>query len=180
MRGSAALARTERCGARATPSEQPFKYVAEICAAIAKVELLAAGAALVSATASATIAEGRGRIAFSVNFTAVELRPLVLVEQQVVRPGDIREPLGRLGIVFVLVRMQLLGERAIGRFYLLLACALGNTQCLIGIDHYVTFFKSLSCTDWKFPPVFNSTVLFGYNGICNLVVASEAQKQIPN
>ena len=41
----------------------------------------------------------------------------------------------RLGIIRILVRMMLLGEFAVGRFYVLGRCVLGNAQHLIGIAH---------------------------------------------
>ena len=140
--------------------------------------LLAGRAALVSAPAAK--AEGCGRIAFSIDFTPIKLGALVLVQQQVVGSGDVGKAFRRLGVILVLVGVQFFCQLAIGALDFLVTCALGNTQCLIGIDHFLAFFKSLSCRDWNFPLIFNSTVLFGHNGVCNLVVSRKTQQQIKN
>ena len=78
-------------------------------------------------------AERHRRVAVGVDLAAVEPRALVLVGEQVVGLGHVREALGGLGVVLVAVGMQLLGELAVGGLDVLLARAALNAQGRIRI-----------------------------------------------
>jgi hypothetical protein len=133
-----AAGKTAAAAALCTTPEQPFEDIAHIGFAAAEIELLAmlaigAEPACPRATRSETI--GRGRIAVTVDLTAIEAGTLVLVGQQVIGRGDLRKPFRCLGIVLVAVRMQLLGELAIRLLDVRLARGALHAQYLIGIRH---------------------------------------------
>ena len=118
-------------GAPAQAAENPFEQVGNALLVVAELKGLAIGpaeaalraaAAIVAARAPA-IAEGHLGIALLVNFAPVVLGAFVLVGQDVIGAGDLAEALGRARVVLVLVRMQLLGELAIGLLDLGLARA---------------------------------------------------------
>src|SRR5690606_41217144 len=118
-------------------------WSSDVCSSdLAKVKLLAAAATRISAALPAAKAIA-GRIALGINFAAVILRALILVEQQVISFSDVGKPLRRLWIILVAVGMQFFGKFAIGAFNILFAGALCHTQCLIRICHYLPFFNSL-------------------------------------
>ena len=48
-----------------------------------------------------------------VNLAAIKLRALILVGEQIICLGRLRELLSRLGVIRIAVRMELLGELAI-------------------------------------------------------------------
>jgi hypothetical protein len=84
----------------------------------------AAGAQVGSATAEAS-AEGHRRVAIAVGRRGRSA--LVLVRQQVVGLGHVREALGGLGVVGVAVGVQRLGRLAVGGLDVLLVRAAQNT-----------------------------------------------------
>ena len=84
-------------------------------------------------TAAAHAGEGIGRIAIGIDFAAVELRPLVLVGQQVIGIGDLAEAFGRLRIVLVAVWVQLLRQRAISALDVFLGRIAADAERGIGI-----------------------------------------------
>src|SRR5258708_22741580 len=89
-----------------------------------------------AAARSATEAETL-RIAIDVDLAAIETRALVLVGQQVIGARNLAEPLGGLWIVRVAVRVQFLGELAIGGLDVLLAGAARYAQSRIGVGCHV-------------------------------------------
>ncbi len=138
------LATTEAAGKPAaaglTPAEQPFEDVGHVRAFAAEVELLPLEAPThatrsAGARTAAAEAERRGGIAVAVDLAAVEARALVLVGQQVVGARHLAEPLGRLRIVLVAVRVQLLGELAISFLDVGLGRAPRDAQGLVRIGH---------------------------------------------
>src|SRR5690606_26749240 len=113
--------------ARAAHSaEQPLEDVPEVDV-VAHAETLeivrrrpVARAGVAEAAAAEASAEWHGRIAVGVDLAAVEARALVLVRQQVVGLGHLREALGGLRVVLVAVGMELLGQLAVGGLDVLL------------------------------------------------------------
>src|SRR5690606_15827018 len=72
---------------------------------------------------------------FSVDLAAIESAPALFVAEDFIGLTGRRELVLRLRIIGILVRMILLGELAIRRFYFLGRCGLGNAQHFIWIAH---------------------------------------------
>src|SRR5204862_687020 len=76
-------------------------------------------------------------LAFGVDLAAVEGLALVLVADDLVRALELGEFIGRLRILGVGIRVQLLGELAEGLLDVCRARRLGHPQDLIGVTHPV-------------------------------------------
>src|SRR5262249_11213006 len=75
------------------------------------------------------------RLALGVDLAAVELLALLVVADNLVGAVQLGELGGRLRILLVGIRMQLLRQLAIGLLDVFRACRLGYPQNLIGVTH---------------------------------------------
>src|SRR5262249_35825380 len=76
------------------------------------------------------------RLALGIDLAAVERLALVRLAQNFVRGIELGEAVRRLRVVLVGIRMQLLGELAVGALDLRRARVARHTQDVIGVAHY--------------------------------------------
>src|SRR5206468_9498363 len=104
---------------RSGSAEQPFEQVRQVRSPFClEAEALKTPGTRPSPAAAVTAAaeaapERHLRIAVLVDLAAVVLRPLILVHQQVVGGGDLRESLRGVRLILVPVRVKLLRQAAI-------------------------------------------------------------------
>src|SRR6185437_7931807 len=103
-----------------------------------------AGARARAGMPAEALVSGESRLALGVALAAVERLALVGVAHDLVRRVQLRKVRRGLGIVFVGVRVQLLGELAEGALDLRLARTFGNPQDLIGVAHSSTLRETVS------------------------------------